>query len=285
MLVVVREKDQPRIVQQTKRKVKSDDVVQMRCNARRSRRSGKSGRERRAPGRREERREGKGKESAASAWGDLSGQTSRVLYPQLSPDTGAISRYRQSGQLGPHLFSIPHFPVTLPQIEIPFPSSLPPQNLLNSPPPPPLSLQLLRPLCAAPPSTLPLFPPILHPGFPRGPYLDEAVPPRCFNHLYLFHFSALFFSAFPIRQARLSSHPLSTYMRGDAPGISPDAYLSLIPSELVSAKISLSARLARVFLIITSIHKPSPYLAHNGNRHHTVSHQLNRSNVTGRTSW
>lgn len=113
---------------------------------------------------------------------------------------------------------------------------------------------------------------------------------RLFPHVFLiiytiFHFSALFFSAFPIRQARLSSHPLSTYMRGDAPGISPDAYLSLIPSELVSAKISLSARLARVFLIITSIHKPSPYLAHNGNRHHTVSHQLNRSNVTGRTSW
>jgi len=40
IFVVVRKKDQPRIVQQTKRNVTSDGVVQMRCNARRSRRSG-----------------------------------------------------------------------------------------------------------------------------------------------------------------------------------------------------------------------------------------------------
>lgn len=160
MLVVVREKDQPRIVQQTKRKVKSDDVVQMRCNARRSRRSGKSGRERRAPGRREERREGKGKESAASAWGDLSGQTSRVLYPQLSPDTGAISRYRQSGQLGPHLFSIPHFPVTLPQIEIPFPSSLPSKSTQLPPSPSSLPSAPQTTLCCSTvhPTFVPSYP-------------------------------------------------------------------------------------------------------------------------------
>src|SRR5258707_9802233 len=81
-------------------------------------------------------------------------------------------------------------------------------------------------------------------------------------------------------------------MRGDAARQFPVCYLSVFPSELDPAKTSLSARLVRLFLIITSIpqrsariHKPSPYLAHSGNNHHRISHQRNRSNVTGRTSW
>ena len=59
---------------------------------------------------------------------------------------------------------------------------------------------------------------------PHEPYLHEAVPPRCFNHLYLFQFSALFFSQ-PFRSDRRGFHlnPLSTYMRGDASGDSPHA--------------------------------------------------------------
>ena len=31
---------------------------------------------------------------------------------------------------------------------------------------------------------------------PHGPYLREAVPPRCFNHLYLFPFLGSFFLSF-----------------------------------------------------------------------------------------
>ncbi len=56
------------------------------------------------------------------------------------------------------------------------------------------------------------------------PYLHEAVPPRCFNHLYLFHFLGSFFSH-PFRSDRRGFHlnPLSTYMRGDASGVSPYA--------------------------------------------------------------
>ena len=81
---------------------------------------------------------------------------------------------------------------------------------------------------------------------------------RLFPHvvliIYTFSISRLFFLSFPIRQARLSSHPLSTYMRGRLfPGCY--LYLSFIPSELDPAKTSLSARLARLFLIITSIQR------------------------------
>ena len=35
---------------------------------------------------------------------------------------------------------------------------------------------------------------------------NATYDPHCFQPLYFFHFSAPFFSAFPIRQARLSSH-------------------------------------------------------------------------------
>jgi hypothetical protein len=109
--------------------VKSEDVVQMRCNAGEAGDRGRvGGREGRRGG--EERGErGKGKRKCSECLGrSLRAKTGRVLYPLLSPDTGAISRYRQSGQLGPHLFSIPPS-----QIEISFPSSLPTQSPLPSP--------------------------------------------------------------------------------------------------------------------------------------------------------
>jgi hypothetical protein len=37
-----------------------------------------------------------------------------------------------------------------------------------------------------------VFPPIFPLVLLHEPYLREAVPPRCFNHLCLFHFSAPF---------------------------------------------------------------------------------------------
>ena len=96
---------------------------------------------------------------------------------------------------------------------------------------------------------------------PHEPYLHEAVPPRCFNHLYLFQFSALFFSQ-PFRSDRRGFHlnPLSTYIHGDASGDSQYAspYHFLTPSELDPAKTSLSARPCRLFFIITSIRQSGP---------------------------
>jgi hypothetical protein len=50
---------------------------------------------------------------------------------------------------------------------------------------------------------------VLSPRFPRRTLTYMRLfTPRCFNHLYLFHFSALFFSALPINKARFSPDPL-----------------------------------------------------------------------------
>ncbi|KAH8997427.1 hypothetical protein EDB92DRAFT_1424027 [Lactarius akahatsu] len=56
-----------------------------------------------------------------------------------------------------------------------------------------LQLQLIRCSALLPNSLGTFSPSYLSSISPHEPYLHEAVPPRCFNHLYLFHFSALFF--------------------------------------------------------------------------------------------
>ena len=78
-----------------------------------------------------------------------------------------------------------------------------------------------------------VFPPILPLVLPHETYLHEAVPPRCFNHLCLFHFSAPFFSAFPIirRGFHLTPYPLICN-----PGISPDVTYRLSLQSLTPPK-------------------------------------------------
>jgi hypothetical protein len=82
---------------------------------------------------------------------------------------------------------------------------------------------------------------------PHEPYLHEAVPPRCFNHLYLFQFSARFF-LIPSDQTGeafiLTPYPLiCAAMRPAIPNMLCPITL-VTPSELDPAKMSSSARLA-----------------------------------------
>ena len=168
---------------------------------------------------------------------DRPGQSTWVLYPQIcsTPRHPTADRSKMVSVTPPLL----HFslcPSHLAQIEIHL-SSNPLLNsiFLFSFTPLSLSLPLSSHTCSLPPSFDDSSPSDLSHRYlilsvpfslsypssisPHEPYLHEAVPPRCFNHLYLFQFSALFFSQ-PFRSDRRGFHlnPLSTYMHGDASG-------------------------------------------------------------------
>jgi hypothetical protein len=192
------------------------------------------GREKRRREERGERKEERGERKyRENCWGDRSGPNRQESYTVLP---GAICRYVHLWQLGPHLFSIFcyfyffSFPSHLAQIEIPL-----------------LPLPLSSGNGCSP--SLSLFPSTPSDAFafaasPRSTYigalLSHSFPfchmnPSCmrlFPHvvliIYTFSISRLFFSQL-FRSVRRGFHltPLSTYMRGDAPGISPNA--SLIP--------------------------------------------------------
>ena len=179
----------------------------MRCNARRIRRSGRGWeRERWAPGERgaRERREGKGKGRLRELGEILQGKIENCLIldrprrdlpiatnwaTRSPPFLHSYSSFRQSHRDLLPLLPSRQFPPPLP----PSPSALPTALCCSSVPPT-------------------LFPPIVPLVSIHGPYLHEAVPPRCFN-LYLFHFSALFFSAFPIRGEAFISPLIHLYAR------------------------------------------------------------------------
>jgi hypothetical protein len=191
---------------------------------------------------------------------------------------GAISRYRQTGQLGPHLFSIP---LLLFARHISDLNSFPCPTLLDPPPLlPPLSrLELFRLLFSAAMSnrwrSLLSFPSFCH---------TNPICVRLFPHvvliIYTFSISRLLFSQLSDQTGEAFISPLIHLYARQCNSAFPRTLLIVYPSERDPAKISLSARPARLFLIITSIpqrnagvHKPSPYLAHHGNNHHRISHQ------------
>jgi hypothetical protein len=94
-----------------------------------------------------------------------------------------------------------------------------------------------------------------------NPTCMRLFPPRCFNHLYLFQFSALFFLS-PSDQTGeafiLTPYPLiCTAMRPAIPNM-PHPITFVTPSELDPAKTSSSARSCRLFFIITSIRQSGP---------------------------
>ena len=106
-----RRRDEPRIVQQTKRNVTSDGVVQMRCDARKSRRSGMD-REREMGaggdrGKRTGERERERKYRVLGLGVIFLRQIDKTLITSLSRHRRDLPINPQTGQLGPHLFSIP----------------------------------------------------------------------------------------------------------------------------------------------------------------------------------
>ena len=127
-----------------------------------------------------------------------------------------------------------------------------------------------------------------HPSFPPTDHTRMRLFPHVVLIIYTFSISRLFFSQLSDQTGEAFISPLIHLYARRCVRHFPGCYLSLIPSELDPAKISLGARPARLFLIITSIpqrnagiHKPTPYLAHAGYNHHRISsvkqNQRNRS--------
>ena len=215
-------------------------VVQMGCDATRTRSGEGEGERRGEEGEKKKKRREK-TESALLGWGDRSGD-SRLIPQIISPDSVRFPGSPFPGNLVPTpLCHTWHRSRSIPRPPSPLPSSP-----LSRPPFPPVPVPTV--LCLA----MLLPPPFQYLTPPQFASSPTLICVRLFPHVVLiiytfFHFSALFFSALPIKQARFSSHPLiHLYARRYTPAFPRMLHLSFmfIPSELDSAKTSLSARSA-----------------------------------------